>query len=185
MLCRMAPLRKSSRSGPPTARPSSPAVHRLRADQAGAGDIFFLGDLRPGNNSPAVVTFGNNVAWQSSTGLQIEFRRCHAGSRYDQIQVAGDATLAGTLDVDLINGFTPAANSSFTLMTYGSRSGTFDSVLLPSLPTGLGWSFAYGPTSVSLSVISTTPPGDIDLDGDVDRGRGRVVRHYGRTTASV
>ena len=36
----------------------------------GGGDIFFEGDLRPGN-SPATVTFGNNVALVPARSLRL------------------------------------------------------------------------------------------------------------------
>jgi hypothetical protein len=37
----------------------------------GGGDIFFEGNLRPGN-SPATVTFDNNVSFGSGASLDIE-----------------------------------------------------------------------------------------------------------------
>jgi hypothetical protein len=39
--------------------------------------------------------------------------------------VTGAATLDGTLNVALVNGFTPALNDRFRFMTFGSRTGFF------------------------------------------------------------
>jgi hypothetical protein len=55
-----------------------------------------------------------------------------AGTSYGQLQVAGTVMLNGGLSVDLLPGFTPAANDIFTVVTAGSRSGTFASFAYPS-----------------------------------------------------
>jgi hypothetical protein len=55
-----------------------------------------------------------------------------AGTNYGQLQVAGAVTLNGTLSVDLINGFVPTTNDSFTVLTAGARTGSFANFLHPS-----------------------------------------------------
>ncbi len=55
-----------------------------------------------------------------------------AGTNYGQLQVAGVVTLNGGLSVELINGFLPATNVSFTVLTAGTRNGTFASFSHPS-----------------------------------------------------
>jgi hypothetical protein len=44
---------------------------------------------------------------------------------YGTLTVSGTATLAGTLNVALVNGFTPAAGASFAILNFGARSGDF------------------------------------------------------------
>jgi hypothetical protein len=44
---------------------------------------------------------------------------------YGTLAVSGTAALAGTLNVALVNGFTPASGTSFTILTFGARSGDF------------------------------------------------------------
>jgi hypothetical protein len=44
---------------------------------------------------------------------------------YGSLAVNGTATLAGTLNVALVNGFTPVSGQSFTILTFGARSGDF------------------------------------------------------------
>ena len=56
-----------------------------------------------------------------------------AGTQYDQLRVGGSATLDGTLNVSLANGFTPADLDSFQVLTFGSRSGDF------AVKNGLDW----------------------------------------------
>ena len=52
--------------------------------------------------------------------------------------IQGLATLAGTLTVVDLGGYSPPPGNSFTLLTFGSLSGTFDTVNLPALGFGLG-----------------------------------------------
>jgi hypothetical protein len=47
------------------------------------------------------------------------------GTNYGQLQVAGTVNLNGALGVDLINGFVPATNGTFTVITAGTRAGSF------------------------------------------------------------
>ena len=46
--------------------------------------------------------------------------------------------LDGTLEVDLINGFTPSIGDSFDILN-GTTTGTFGSFKLTPLPAGLNW----------------------------------------------
>ena len=53
--------------------------------------------------------------------------------------MGGTATLGGTLDVVLLNGFVPAAGQVFDLLNIGTELGSFVTVKLPALPGGLEW----------------------------------------------
>lgn len=46
-----------------------------------------------------------------------------------RVDVTGTASLAGALDVQLLNGFIPTLGNRFQFMTYGSRTGLFDTTL--------------------------------------------------------
>jgi hypothetical protein len=54
------------------------------------------------------------------------------GTGYGRLQVAGPVTLNGALSVDFTNGFSPALNDSFSVLTAGTRNGTFTSFFYPS-----------------------------------------------------
>ena len=64
----------------------------------GGGDIFFEGDLRPGN-SPAQVTYDNNVFFGSGSTLEIELGGVTPGLEHDKIIVDGSIALDGALNV--------------------------------------------------------------------------------------
>ena len=119
---------------------------------SGGGDIFFLGDLRPGN-SPAIVTFDNNVGFGASAGLDVELGGLTPGSDYDQVHATGVLSLAGALDVSLTRGFVPRAGNSFDILDWGSLSGAFATLNLPALSGGLAWSTSQLYTTGVLTVI--------------------------------
>jgi len=59
-----------------------------------------------------------------------------SSTSYDQLQVSGLASLAGTLNVSFLSGYMPSPGDSFSVLTYGSRTGAFGTVNLPSLSSG-------------------------------------------------
>jgi adhesin HecA-like repeat protein len=59
-----------------------------------------------------------------------------ASSSYDRLEVTGLATLAGTLNVTFLGGFTAFPGLLFSVLTYGSRSGMFTTLNLPTLGFG-------------------------------------------------
>ncbi len=130
----------------------------------GGGDIFIEGDLQPGN-SPAVVTYQNNVAFGSGATLQIELGGTTPGANHDKVVVDGALALGGTLDVSLLAPFIPQAGHSFDILDWASLSGTFDTLSFPSLGAGLMWNASQLYTAGILSVVLA---GDYNGNGTVD-----------------
>ena len=54
------------------------------------------------------------------------------GTGYGQLQVAGTVNLDGSLSVDLGSAFIPEVNDSFSILTAGTRNGTFANFSYPS-----------------------------------------------------
>jgi hypothetical protein len=150
---------------------------------SGGGDIFFLGDLRPGN-SPAALTFANNIGFGPTATTTIELGGLSAGAQYDQILVTGDLSLDGALQVSLINGFTPSAGQSFKILDWDSLAGTFSSLALPTL-AGLAWNTSRLYTTGLLSVVAAGLTGDYNNDGTVDAADFVVWRKYSGTTTTL
>jgi hypothetical protein len=71
---------------------------------------------------------------------------------FGQISVDDAATLAGTLDLALVNGFAPAVGDSFTILTFASLSGTFDTVNDTDLGGGHSFVVTYNPTDLTVTV---------------------------------
>ncbi len=90
----------------------------------GTGTVHTFGDLRPGN-SPGAVSFGGDLIMGDGTFTQIELGGLNSGM-FDQLFVAGDLFLDGTLDVQLIDGFNLGYNQTFDIaMVDGTMLGRF------------------------------------------------------------
>ncbi len=88
---------------------------------------------------------------------------------FGQVQVTGAATLAGTLQVELLGGFAPMAGDFFQIVSAGGGiSGVFGTEILPPLGGGLDWDVQYNPNSVVLAVIGPSLLGDYNQNGVVD-----------------
>jgi fibronectin-binding autotransporter adhesin len=117
----------------------------------GTGPVEFDGDLRPGN-SPASVPFGGDLVLTNTTNLQAQIGGATLGSQYDHLQVAGQVTFAGNLDAQLINGFTPTVGQRFDVVTFGSRSGSFNSFTGLNFGGGLQFTADYDASHFYLAV---------------------------------
>jgi len=79
------------------------------------------------------------------------------GTQYSQLQVSGTAALAGTLTVTLASGFTPALNSTFTILTAGSVTNKFSNSTI-AINGSEHFVVSYTSTSVVLTVVSGGAP---------------------------
>jgi len=115
-------------------------------------------------NSKASVTAGDTATkagtlsvstytQQSGGSLNIQLGGTTVGTQYSQLAVANGASLNGTLNVKLINGFVPVIGNVFTILTTSARTGTFSTVNLPTL-SGAHFVINYSATSVTLTVVS-------------------------------
>ena len=90
------------------------------------------------NNFNTVEIRGGMVAAQggytstSNAVLNCAIGGTNVGSGYARLQVGGTVNLNGSLSVDFINGFVPTTNDSFTVLTAGTRNGTFPNFFYPS-----------------------------------------------------
>lgn len=93
-------------------------------DFTGTGNVFFEGDLRPGN-SPDVVSFEGGVFFSSSLTSNFELAGLELGD-FDKLEIAGDLSLGGNLVVDLLGDFQLGLGDEFLIAeTAGNVSGQF------------------------------------------------------------
>jgi hypothetical protein len=119
-------------------------------------DFVNAGYLSPGgNNHTAVLTINGNYIQTAQGVLSIDLGGTGAGAQYDQLHVTGIVLLDGTLQVQLINGFSPALNDSFQVLTFTPSSviGDFATVSLPTLDGGLVLAPTYTSTALSLVTL--------------------------------
>src|SRR3954468_1668176 len=76
-------------------------------------------------SGPGEVTFGGDVTFGAGSTLEIELAGTQPGTQYDVVHVGGAATLGGTMQVVLLNGFVPQPGDAFQVLTFGSRVGDF------------------------------------------------------------
>jgi hypothetical protein len=76
------------------------------------------------------------------------------GSGFGRLEVNGQATLAGALNVTLINSFSPGFGDAFFVLSYNSRSGNFASISLPALPNALALTAKFSSTDLALLTVS-------------------------------
>ncbi len=145
--------------------PASILGGRLEGAGTVTGDVTSSGLVAPGLSSGILVISGD-YAQTSSGAYNVEVGGLSPGTQFDQLNLTGTAaaSLAGALDVSLINGFTPAEGDSFTIMSFASLTGAFSTANLPRLGGTIDWQVAYGPASVVLNVIGGFCP-DNDKDG--------------------
>jgi hypothetical protein len=125
------------------------------------------GTLSPGS-SPGTITVDGDFTQESTGTLAIELGGTTPGTQYDQLVVTGAAALDGTLDVSVIDEFSPSLGESFTILTYTSHTGSFDMLNLPTLGLGLAWKIAYESTAVTLTVVESggSISGEVTYTGD-------------------
>jgi hypothetical protein len=104
------------------------------------GSLFGTGTLGFGVVDSSIITPGNSKTssgmlavsgtyQQKSTGaLNIAIGGTTVGTKYDQLNVSGAATVNGILNLSLINGFVPTVGTTFEILNAKSVSGTFSTV---------------------------------------------------------
>src|SRR5262249_4123262 len=108
------------------------------------------GQVQPGGAGAAgTLTVTGNYT-QTATGvLDIELGGTAPG-QCDVFAVGGLATLDGTMNVTLINGFNPSLGDAFKVLTFGSRSGIFATINGLALGGGLELNPVYNPNDLTL-----------------------------------
>ncbi|MCC7518125.1 MAG: autotransporter-associated beta strand repeat-containing protein [Verrucomicrobiae bacterium] len=95
-----------------------------------AGAATNTGTLSPGHSSGALEFSGDLTLGGSST-LNIELGGTSTAN-YDRLLVGGALTLSGTLNVTLINGYTPNAGDVVDILNWREIFGAFSEIHLPS-----------------------------------------------------
>jgi len=87
------------------------------------------GTVAPGN-SPGALTITGDYNQDTQGTLQVELSGVGFGE-YDSLSIGGAATLGGTLEVVLSNGYVPSPGDSFTFLMADSITGEFSNIILP------------------------------------------------------
>lgn len=104
------------------------------------GALTLAGTLAPSSApaAPSVLSVGGNAVLQSTATTGLRITKANGLAVNDRLTVAGTLTMGGNLVVS-VEGQPLAAGESFTLLSAGSRNGSFASVQLPYLSADLIW----------------------------------------------
>ncbi|HZP23679.1 MAG TPA: PEP-CTERM sorting domain-containing protein, partial [Terriglobales bacterium] len=75
-------------------------------------------------------------------------------TQFDQLNISGHASFAGTLYVDLLNGYVPQIGNMFDVVNYSSGSGTFSMVIGLPINNQEHFVLEYNSTNLTLDVVS-------------------------------
>ena len=113
--------------------------------------------------SPEALTLNGDYVQSAGGALSIGIGGLVQGSEYDFLDVSGSASLAGSLLLQLEDGFLPSLFETFVILEAdGGVSGTFDSVVGLD---GSSWSVSYLATQVAMTFegMSVPEPGSACL----------------------
>ena len=140
------------------------------------GTVSNSGTVRPGGSGTAgELTITGNYTQTSGGTLAVDLGGTIAGELYDVLSVGGTATLAGTLDIANVSGFTPANGNTFRVVQSAGNPGTFttltgDTAGLSQAADGTGLVL----TSSALTYVWDNSVGNGDwfnaLNWDLDSG---------------
>jgi hypothetical protein len=109
--------------------------------------------VAPGtNDATGVITVTGNYAQTVAGTLNAALGGTGTAVSVDQLIVGGSASLAGTLDLSLLGGFTPSAGEAFTIMQFASSNGTFAAVNGTNAGNGHTFAVSYEPLDVKLQL---------------------------------
>ncbi len=122
------------------------------------GDLSNNGVVRPGHSAGTLTVDG--AFTQGSTGALVVDIAGIAPGQADRLNVTGQATLGGTLEVIAIDGFVVGPGESFTILNCASRAGEFSTVFGKCLAPGVCFDVIYYPDRVDL-LARELPAADI------------------------
>lgn len=126
--------------------------------------ITITGDYQPDSTSRVQLAFFNGGALTPV---------------FDQINIGGEARLAGTLELDTVNYFNPVLGQSFDIVRASAIVGGFDAYLGLDLGGGFHFKPVITPDAIAVEVIRT---GDLTGEGQVDQSDlDALLRSFGQS----
>jgi hypothetical protein len=91
------------------------------------GNVSNAGTVAPGSTTtPGKITITGTYTQKSGGTLDEKIAgKTTAGTDYDQLAVSGAASLGGTINVSILNGYTPMPGDHYAIVTFASSSGDF------------------------------------------------------------
>ena len=156
------------------------------------GNVQNGATVEPGD-APGTLTINGNYTQDSVGILNIDLGGYP--SPFRQLAISGTASLDGTLNVNLVSGYSPVFGNNFTILTFTSHTGTFATVNGLSNAGGPLFKLYYNTGNVMLDAATSTifvsqkwtlvsPPTGGSEDGTTVSGTefgGTIDAIYGET----
>jgi autotransporter family porin len=118
-----------------------------------AANVTSGGTLTPADLSTTTGTLAITGTYaQNSTGA-LDINLAGTG-QFNQLHVTGKASLSGTLNIGLLNGFVPPLHATFKILTCSARSGQFSTVNGTAINGIEHFVVQYHTSDVTLQVVS-------------------------------
>jgi fibronectin-binding autotransporter adhesin len=131
------------------------------------------GTVRPGDLLPSVtvgtLTINGTYTQQSGGTMEIDL----AGTNSNDLLNVTNASLAGTLNVKLLNGFAPTVGETFNFLDYGTVSGNFASIV--GLDPGYMYTDSFANGIGTLTVTAAVPETSTLLTATLILGTGGLL----------
>jgi hypothetical protein len=118
------------------------------------GSVLNTGAVLSPGHSPGIIDITGDYTQGPDATLLIELAGTGNG-QYDILDVEGRAYLGGTLELAFLNGFCPALGDSFSILDFGSYSGSFSTIQVLGNPN---YQFALQYTATDLTLTTTAVP---------------------------
>ncbi len=132
---------------------------------ATSGALVNNGTVTVGPSS--TLTVNGNYTQAAPATLDLQLGGAPATNLFGQLDVQGSASLNGTLEAGLTDGYTPSLTDDFTVASYAAHTGSFASLQLP-LTSAVGFVAAVGGTGVMLDasalIVLSNVPGNITVE---------------------
>lgn len=152
-------------------RVSGSVMNAGRIRPGGLGNLPTASNVANGHSAPPAEVGTEDIViegdfTQTSDGvLDLEF----GGAEVRRLVVSNAVHLAGTLNIQLTNGFYPSANSSFSIVSGSQVSGSFDTINIPSEAFQMALSATNGNIVLHVTnvrpVIEAIPEQHVEIGG--------------------
>ncbi len=129
----------------------------------GVGNIIFVnpvvnaGTVSPGD-SVGVLNLKLDYPSESTSSVIIEIGGTMADTEYDRLEIDGNATLKGSLNIQLLDDYLPDVGDIFDVMKFTTRTDSFDVVNGLEISNCRFFDVQYSDTAVRLEVFAIEPP---------------------------
>jgi hypothetical protein len=106
--------------------------------------------------SPGKITITGNFVQQAGGTLAMDLTGLGIG-QYDVLNVGGNASLGGALQISFLDGFTPKVGDRFDILNFGSSTGDFASLFGLGPAAGYTFDVSLSANSLDLVVTSAVP----------------------------